>query len=246
MMTPSFDAADAFGALATTESLTDDQIEERAQALLDQLTLDEKIALMDGDPPFWPGLADMFAGGYNKHTWVAGAVPRLGIPGVRFSDGPRGVVMQGATTFPVSMARGATWDPALEERVGEAIGRELRALGGNYFGGVCINLLRHPAWGRAQETYGEDPHHLGALGVVERGEVPLERVDDAALRVLRQQVRFGQGRDPRDYGPEVVGCEAHRQLAREVAQKSIVLLKSEGGLLPLRGVRRLAVIGRLA
>ena len=38
------------------------------------------------------------------------------------------------------------------------------ALGGNHFGGVCINLLRHPAWGRAQETYGEDPHHLGALG----------------------------------------------------------------------------------
>ena len=72
--------------------------------------------------------------------------------------------MDGATTFPVSMARGATWDVALEERIGQAIGRELRALGGNLFGGVCINLLRHPAWGRAQETYGEDPYHLGELG----------------------------------------------------------------------------------
>ena len=39
-------------------------------------------------------------------------------------------------------------------------------------------------------------------GLVERGEVPLERVDDAALRILREQVRFGQGRNPRDYGPE--------------------------------------------
>src|SRR5438552_9770493 len=113
MMTPSFDAADAFGALATTESLTDEHIEQRAQALLDQLTLDEKIALMDGDPPFWPGLADMFAGGYNQHPWVAGAVPRLGIPGVRFSDGRRGLVMPGATTFPVPMARGASWEPGL-------------------------------------------------------------------------------------------------------------------------------------
>src|SRR6266700_4921368 len=164
MMTQSFDAANAFGALATTESLTDEQIEERAQALLDQLTLDEKIAFRDGDPPFWPGLADMFAGGYNQHPGVAGDVPRLGIPGVRFSDGPRGIVMPGATTFPVSMARGASWDPALEERIGDAIGRELRALGGNHFGGVCINLVRHPAWGRAQETYGEDPVLLGALG----------------------------------------------------------------------------------
>ena len=87
-----------------------------------------------------------------------------GIRGIRFSDGPRGVVLEGATTFPVTMARGATWDPELEERIGDAIGRELRALGANLFGGVCINLLRHPAWGRAQETYGEDPLHLGEMG----------------------------------------------------------------------------------
>ena len=72
--------------------------------------------------------------------------------------------MDGATTFPVSMARGATFDPELEERVGDVIGREIRALGGNYFGGVCINLLRHPAWGRAQESYGEDSFHLGMMG----------------------------------------------------------------------------------
>ena len=83
-------------------------------------------------------------------------------------------------------------------------------------------------------------------GLVGRGEVPVERIDDAALRILRQQVRFGQGRDPADYGPEAVGCEAHRMLAREAAQKSIVLLKNDGGLLPLRDVRRLAILGRLA
>ncbi|MBU6202358.1 MAG: glycoside hydrolase family 3 C-terminal domain-containing protein, partial [Acidobacteria bacterium] len=78
--------------------------------------------------------------------------------------GPRGVVIGNATCFPVSMARGATWDPDLEERVGDAIGRELRASGATLYGGVCVNLLRHPAWGRAQETYGEDPHHVGELG----------------------------------------------------------------------------------
>src|SRR4029079_8179170 len=61
-------------------------------------------------------------------------------------------------------ARGATWDPELEERVGDAIGRELRAVGANLTGAVCVNVLRHPAWGRAQETYGEDPFHVGELG----------------------------------------------------------------------------------
>jgi beta-glucosidase len=328
--------------------------------------------MMAGDVPFWPGMADMMGGGYADHPWVAGAVPRLGIPGVRFADGPRGVIMDGGTTFPVSMGRGATFDPELEERVGDVIGRELRAMGGNFFGGVCINLLRHPAWGRAQETYGEDPIHLGEFGaalvrgvqkhvmacakhyalnsmenarfsvdvtiaprplheiylrhfkraveagvasimsaynsvngewcgqnyillteilkqqwsfqgfvmtdfifgmrdskkaalagqdiempfdmihrqhlkgLVERGEVPVERIDDAALRVLRQQIRFAQGRDPREYSLDVVGREAHRKIAHEAAEKAIVLLKNEGALLPLKGVKKLAVIGKLA
>jgi beta-glucosidase len=82
--------------------------------------------------------------------------------------------------------------------------------------------------------------------LVERGEVLVERIDDAALRLLRQQVRFAQGRDPGSYTPDIVGCAAHRQLAREAAQKSIVLLKNAAGLLPLADVKRLAVIGRLA
>lgn len=68
------------------------------------------------------------------------------------------------TAFPVAIARGATWDVVLEESIGEAIGREIRAQGGNFFGGVCINLLRHPAWSRAHETYGDDPLHLGEFG----------------------------------------------------------------------------------
>lgn len=370
--TPS--ANPAFGALETATALTGAQIDARARELLAQLTLDEKLGLMDGDTPFWPGLAEMMApGGYGSRPWVAGAVPRLGIPGIRFVDGPRGIIMKGATTFPVSMARGAAFDVGLEERIGDVIGKELRALGGNFFGGVCINLLRHPAWGRAQETYGEDPRHLGALGaalargvqrhvmacvkhyalnsmenarfrldvvlddralheiylphfkevvdagvasvmsaynsvngewagqnrtllttilkeewgfagfvitdfifgmrdvlktalsgqdiempfsmhlhrglkvLVEGGQVPLARIDDAALRILRQQVRFAAGRDPKHYTRAIVGCAEHRALAREAAQKSIVLLRNEGGILPLNPtVAKVALIGRLA
>jgi beta-glucosidase len=138
--------------------------DETAQTLLELLTPEERLGLLDGDEPFWPGMPDMMGKGYNLEPIVAGEVPRLGIPGVRFSDGPRGAVIGRSTAFPVPMARGATWDPDLEERVGDAIGAEIRAQGGNFFGGVCINLLRHPAWGRAQETYGEEPLLLGAMG----------------------------------------------------------------------------------
>jgi beta-glucosidase len=164
-MTANSSPSAAFGALETSAALSDGEIDARALALLGQLSFDEKLSLMDGDLSFWKGLAKISEPkGYSRYFWIAGAVPRLGIPGIRFVDGPRGVIMDGATTFPVSMARGATFDPELEERVGDVIGREVRALGGNFFGGVCINLLRHPAWGRAQETYGEDSRHLGAMG----------------------------------------------------------------------------------
>ena len=134
-----------------------------AAGLLAEMTLAEKLGCLDGDTPFWPGLADLAGGGYNAHPWPAAHVERLGIPGLDFADGPRGCVIGPATTFPVPMARGASFDPELERRVGRAIGAEMRASGATLTGAVCMNLLRHPAWGRAQETYGEDPCHVGEM-----------------------------------------------------------------------------------
>jgi len=134
-----------------------------ARALVVAMTLEEQLGCLDGDTDFWSGIIDMAAGGYHGHPWPAAVVDRLGIPGIRFADGPRGCVIGPATCFPVSMARGATFDPELEERIGRVIGTELRAMGATYTGAVCMNLLRHPGWGRAQETYGEDPHHVGEM-----------------------------------------------------------------------------------
>lgn len=136
-----------------------------AADLVAQMTLDEKLGCLDGDTPFWPGTIDLGTGGYHGHPWPAVHVERLGIPGLDFADGPRGCVLGPCTVFPVSMARGASFDPDLERRIGRAIGAELRAQGATYTGAVCMNLLRHPAWGRAQETYGEDPLHVGEMAL---------------------------------------------------------------------------------
>jgi beta-glucosidase len=68
-----------------------------------------------------------------------------------------------STSFPVSMARGAAFDLDLEAAVGEAIGDEMQAAQQTLLLAPCMNLLRHPYWGRAQETYGEDPYHIGRL-----------------------------------------------------------------------------------
>jgi beta-glucosidase len=143
----------AFGILETQEPLTNGQIEGITRELLAQLSLDEKIGMMSGDTSFFQGYLDGSRGGYRRHPLnTAGAITCLGIPGVIFSDGPRGVMLPGATTFPQGSARGASWDPNLEERIGNAMGREARAHGANMIGAPCINLLRHPAWGRARKV----------------------------------------------------------------------------------------------
>ncbi len=133
-----------------------------AEQLIARMTDAELLALLDGDSP--RRLLPLIPWLLGRRPFVAGAIPRLGIPGIRFSDGPRGVVLGASTAFPVTMARAATWDPALEERVGVAIGLETLAQGANYSASVCVNLLRHPAWGRAQECYGEDPVLTGRMG----------------------------------------------------------------------------------
>ncbi len=135
-----------------------------ARLLVAQMTIDEKLGCLDGDTDFWTGLVDMVSGGYYRHPFPAARIDRLGFPGLAFSDGPRGIVIGACTCFPVPMARGASFDPDLEERIGEAIGIEARIQGADFYGGVCVNLLRHPGWGRAQETYGEDPCHVGEMG----------------------------------------------------------------------------------
>ena len=136
------------------KGMTEKEVDELVDVALNQMTLKEKIAQMSGKGIVRKVLWNLITtGALLARPFPAGGLERLGIPPYSFTDGPRGVILPGSTCFPVSMARGATWDIELEERVGDVIGIESRAYGANLYGGVCINLLRHPAWGRAQETY---------------------------------------------------------------------------------------------
>ncbi len=138
------------------------EADKKASELIKQMTLKEKVHEMHGHGVARFGLSILFS--KKVKPVKAGGCKRLQIPATVFLDGPRGVSLyKGATAFPVTMARGASWDVDLEKRVGEAMAEEIRALGANYSGAVCMNLLRHPAWGRSQETYGEDPFHVGEM-----------------------------------------------------------------------------------
>lgn len=354
-----------------TDNKLDPEQEKRIQEIISKMTLSEKIREMSPSTRITRQGVMLFR--YNYWTWDAGGNKRLGIPKLRFTDGPRGVSLGNSTCFPVSMARGASFDPELEERIGSAMGYEARAQGANFYGGVCINLLRHPGWGRAQETFGEDPYHLGIIGsamvrglqkhliacikhyacnsiensrfyvnvkidertlreiylphfkrcideaqagavmsaynkvngefcghnyhllteilkkewgfeglvmsdflwglkdgkaganagldiemprtrfygrnlkkLVLAGEVPEEKIDDAARRILRQKLRFAKVGEP-VYEKNKVAGEQHRKLALESAQKSIVLLKNHQNTLPLNreSLKTIAVFGKL-
>jgi len=357
-------------------ALTGDEIERKIATILPQLSLDEKISLMNG--VLRHTVKEIASGGLRPgqghgFTGYTIGIERLGIPQIKCLDGPRGVgFLYKTTCFPVGIARGATFDPALEQKVGAVMGYETRALGANMLLAPCINLLWHPRWGRAQESYGEDMHHLGVMGAaftrgvqqhvmacpkhyavnniedrrtemdalvdertlreiflphfgkcveakaasimsaynhvngpkagqnkhlvreilknewgwdgfvvsdwggamddatqaanagldlempqakfygeklkaaVDQGKVPVAAIDQAVTRMLRQLFRFVGPDFDKGYSQKKIAGTEHAAVALEVARKSAVLLKNDGNVLPLSGVKTLAVLGRLA
>jgi beta-glucosidase len=127
-----------------------------AQALLRSMSTVEKVQQMSG--PSW-NPNNMFDQEDNA---------RLSLPGHKYMDGPRGVRWynsdHGTTVFPVSEARGASFDPELERLIGKTMAREMRYLGRHVLLAPTVNQVTHPRWGRAQESYGEDTFLLGTMG----------------------------------------------------------------------------------
>lgn len=148
---------------APRKGMTEGEIKGAVDAILAEATLEEKVAMMSGHDVHKRIMESGGVWGADPYR-AGGGCERLDVPPLYFTDGPRGVVRGRSTCFPVTMARGASWDPELERRVGEVMGIEARAQGCTLSGAVCVNLLRHPAWGRAQESYGEDPFHVGEMG----------------------------------------------------------------------------------
>ncbi|MGE5557148.1 MAG: glycoside hydrolase family 3 C-terminal domain-containing protein [Bacillota bacterium] len=337
------------------------------QELLHKMSLKEKIALLSG-----------------RDSWRTAPVERLGIPSLVMTDGPHGVrstsdggrIYGPATSFPTGMSMAASWDTALIEKVGSALGEETRALGCDILLGPCINIVRHPLAGRNFESYSEDPYLAGRIGAayvtglqsrdvgasvkhfacnnqeIERGrassevdertlreiylaafeavvkeagpwtvmcsynringtyasahahllndilreewgfegvvisdwganhataesiragldiempgpakyygkllkdavqdwKVDPETVDRSAARVIRMIALSGKLDEKAQLPPGSVNTAGHQQLARQLAEESITLLKNEGGILPLKfkDIKSIAVLGPAA
>ena len=86
------------------------------------------------------------------------------VPPVLMCESLHGILGKGTTVFPQSIGMGASFDTELMRRVGEAIGKEARALGIRLSLAPDLDLGREPRWGRIEETYGEDSYLVGAMG----------------------------------------------------------------------------------
>lgn len=362
------------------KGMTKAEVAQETQQLIAKMTLKDKAEQLTGSKPWFIARIGirfaLFKDRFPFNIVYSGKNDRLNIPPLAFSDGPRGVTVGHSTGFPVAIARGASWDIALEKQVADIIGKECRAVNANYFAGLCVNLLRHPAWGRAQETFGEDPHLLGEMGLalmqgvqshqvmacakhfavnsiensrfyvdvkidertlhevylphfkklvdndlaslmnaynkingeycghhhelltqilrdqwgfegfvssdfiwgvydvekglpagmdvempveshytfkkikaaIQKGSITQEQVDESVRRVVSTKLKFITKEDKQTYSKDLVACQAHRDVARVSAEKSMVLLKNQNDLLPLSktAIKKIAIIGELA
>lgn len=89
---------------------------------------------------------------------------RLGIPVFLAEEAPHGHMAIGTTVFPTGLGMASTFNTALIEEVGQAIGKEIRLQGGHISYGPVLDLVRDPRWSRVEETFGEDPVLTGEIG----------------------------------------------------------------------------------
>ncbi|CAE7031201.1 cbg-1, partial [Symbiodinium natans] len=185
--------------------------EAKVQETLREMTTEEKFLQTCIDA----GCAESRARWFECHALGEGSelgggdswfvlkdLPRLGVRGMRMRDGPKGLTCQGgqpfgrpcpedgtSPSFPSQVLRGATWNAELEEEIGRAIGEIGVLLDVHAALLPTINILPWLNWGRAQESYGEDPFFSGKMGAaVVRGVQHDQKVMATAKHFLANNI----------------------------------------------------------
>ncbi len=159
-------------------------VEQRVQNLLSLMTFEEKYqqirSLTDVNVKQWDPVKQPLGlmGHISNRIVAAEAVDvinytqkkqisqtRLGIPLIIFEEALHGLKTEKATAFPQAICMGSTWNTPLMAKVSEAIAMETKSRGVRQVLSPVVDLARDPRWGRAQETYGEDPYLVSQMAV---------------------------------------------------------------------------------
>jgi beta-glucosidase len=183
---------------------------ERARDLVSRMTLEEKLAQFTGSMK--PVKSDPGVGTFGfmtMHLPIREAVEeyntlqhhqientRLGIPATRSGEGIFAYMGNGSTSFPQSIAVAATFDPDCVSRMATVLSVELKSRGIRRVLAPVVNLTRDPRWGRANETYGEDPYLSGLFG-----SAYIRVMEAAGLETMVKHFVANMGLDGQFTGP---------------------------------------------
>jgi beta-glucosidase-like glycosyl hydrolase len=181
-------------------------VAQRVQQVLNTMNQSEEFTLLSGD-------------GGSSYIGQVAAIPNLCIKAMNMQDGPNGVGdgTGGVTAYPDGENAAATWDPALIQQEGAAMGAEFAAKGVNVSLGPTTNLVRDPRWGRTYETYGEDPYLAGQITAAE--VTGLQSQDVQAM--VKHVAAYDQEQYPNGGNNETVSEQALQELYLAPFQSAI-------------------------
>ncbi len=217
-------------------------VDDRIKHLLNQMTLEEKIAQLGSywvyelltDMHYAPDKAEkLLHNGIGHITRLGGASnlrpvevatlanevqkyliehTRLGIPAVIHEECCSGYMTRGATVFPQAIGVASAWDPELVEAMGDVIRQQMRAVGAQHALAPVLDIARDARWGRVEETFGEDPYLTARLGVSYIKGIQGHDLKQGVAATGKHFVGYGMSEGGMNWAPPHLGWRELREV----------------------------------
>ncbi|GCF07525.1 glycoside hydrolase family 3 N-terminal domain-containing protein [Dictyobacter arantiisoli] len=210
-------------------------IEDRVEDLLNQMTLEEKLAQLQC---LWSidfvresvfdteHTAELLRNGIGQITRIGAATSlhphesvkflnaiqrvaveqtRLGIPVILHEESVGGLCQRDATVFPQGIALASTWDPELVKNIAGAIREQMLSIGARHTLAPVLDVARDPRWGRVEESYGEDPVLIGTMGVAYVQGLQTEDLRNGIATTGKHFLGYAMSEGGRNWAPVQLG-----------------------------------------
>jgi len=188
------------GSYWVTELLTDLSFDEQKAAKKLSLGIGQ-ITRLAGATNFKARESAQTANRIQKHLIEN---TRLGIPALIHEECCSGYTARGATIFPQAIGVACTWEPELVEAMAEVIRRQMRAVGAHQGLSPLLDITRDPRWGRVEETYGEDPYLVSAMGAAFVEGLQGDSFDDGIIATAKHFVGYGLPVGGKNWAPALI------------------------------------------
>lgn len=222
------------------------KIKERAQEMLSQMTMEQKLAQivgMFGGGQIPPEILHRFPNGLGAVAFIPGTdgkeanyeraekekeilMNSCGIPAIRHNEALTGQMTADSTVFPSAIGLGATWNPETVRQMADLIRMQMVAEGTRQALSPVMDVARDPRWGRVGETYGEDPTLCAAMSVAFTKGLQSDDLKEGVLATGKHFLgyAFGEG------GLNMAANPIPERELREVYAKPFQAAITEGGL----------------